>query len=398
MTIQILFGITIGIAISLFFEFKLYHLILLILFFIFVYTINIFIHEVGHMIFGKMVKINTKKIQIGRGQKVVFKFRFLGTPVEITNLMIGGSSFPDDFENKNIKTKFFIYIFGGFFFNACAALVSYLASVNLETKILSTVLMVFCYSNIFSALLALIPFKIKSHGMSLPNDGLKLIQIPFYKEQQLQQFLISGKILQVTDLIKEKKYNEAKKILEKAVEIFPENIVAKILLASLYIPELKIEKAQKMFRELLNNLDSSEEKFKYIIMYELAYLSLFETNDELADDYSKQIYNYQGQYMPYKIIRGCVLINSEKTKEGIDVLKKCANLKKDINKINNNKLAFLYLAYGFYKEEKIKKAIAYIEAVEAQINSLAKEDKYLYDKIINKTNNFDRKKQQTANG
>jgi len=64
--IGILIGITIGFVDSLFFEyeFKLYYLIPLTLFFIFVYTINIFIHEIGHMFFGKLVKINTWKIRI----------------------------------------------------------------------------------------------------------------------------------------------------------------------------------------------------------------------------------------------------------------------------------------------------------------------------------------------
>lgn len=388
--IQILLGIIIGLLFVYYSEHPFYHLTL---FLAFAFFINNFIHEIGHMVFGKLARTNTIKIVIGKGQKVIFKFRFWGTIIEVTNGIGGAFSFPDDFENKNTRMKLCIYTLGGIFFNGAAALASYFISVNIETKILSTILILFCYSNILTAVISLIPFTINAYGTSIPNDGLKLIQIPFYNEKQLKHFLASGKIVQAAELIKRKKYNEAKEIYVKTAEKFPENVALKTIIASMYISELKIEKAQKKFRELINNLEPFEKNYKYIIMYSLAYLSLFTNNEnyKLADDYSKQIYNSFGKYVPYKIIRGCVLVNSEKTKEGINILKKCVNLKKGINKINNNTLAFLYLAYGFYKEEKIEEAIEYIDVIESQINTLNKEQKYLYDKIISKTNNFERK-------
>ena len=256
--------------------------------------------------------------------------------------------------------------------------------------------MVFCHSNIFSAIFNLIPSKVNYLGMLEPNDALKLIQIPFYNEKQLQEFLISARILHASDLIRGKKYTEAKEILEKTEEIAPLNIAVRILIASIYITELKIKKAQNIYRELLNNLGPSEEKFKYIIMYELAYLSLFDNNDncELADNYSKQVYNHREQHIPYKIIRGCVLVNSERVDEGITILRNCVNLEKGIDRTNNNTLAFIYLAYAFYKKGNIVKAIEHIKVAEIQINKLDKDVKHLYDKIINKTSNFDREQYQ----
>ena len=223
--IEVIIGAIIGIILflllSFVFGYKFYHIML---FFIFLYTINIFIHEIGHMVFGKLVKINTWKIQIGEGQRVIFKFRFFGTRVEVTNRIGGGFCFSDYFDNKNARTRFFISTLGGLFFTICVALLAYLVSTNIKPESLSMVLKVFYHSNIFSAIFNLIPSKVNYLGKLEPNDALKLIQIPFYNEKQLQEFLISARILHASDLIRGKKYTEAKEILEKTEEIAPLNI------------------------------------------------------------------------------------------------------------------------------------------------------------------------------
>jgi len=372
------------------FEYRFYHVILFI---IFLYTFNTFIHEIGHMVFGKLVGINVWKIQIGLGEKVIFKFRFFGTLIELTNRIESSFSRSDYLGNKISKKRIFICTFGGIFFTICTALVACLISTNVKSKSLSMIMMVFCHSNIFSAILNLIPSKVSYLGEVTPNDALKLTQIPFYDEKQLQEYLISGKISHAVDLIKEKKYSEAKEILSKAAEAFPDAKSVKINLVYIYIKELKIEKAYKMNKELLNNINPSEKNYEYIIMYNLAYLSLFDNsyNNESADNYSKQIYNDYRDYIPYKIVRGCVLVNTKRIDEGIAILRNCVNLEKGIDKNNNNILAFLYLSYAFYKKDKTAKAIEYIKVVEPRIDKLDKDVKYLYEKIINKTNNFDRK-------
>jgi tetratricopeptide (TPR) repeat protein len=388
MLLAFIFGFVLFLILLSVFEYKFYHLIL---FLIFISVVNVFIHEIGHMVFGKTVKINTRKIQIGQGIKAIYKFKFLNTPIEITNIIGGGFSFPDDFDNKNAKIRIFVYTLGGVFFNISTALLAYFILKYFQPSLLNMELKVLYHSNILTAILSLIPIKINSLGMSRPNDGFRLIQCFFYKEKQIQQFLISGKILESIDLIKERKYAEAKAILEEAAEIYPRNMALSINMAFIHIKELKIKKAQKIYQELLNNMDPFEKNYKYIIMENLAYLSLFDDDNELAEDYSKQVYYFNSKYLPFMITRGCVLVDSEKIKEGISILKRCVNLRKGVDRNINNAVAFIYLAYGFYKRNNIKKAIAYIEAVEAKIDTLDKDEKYLYDKIINKTNNFNRK-------
>jgi len=217
---QMFFGAIIGIILywlwNFVFGYKFYHIALFI---IFAYSINIFIHEIGHMVFGKMVKINTWKIQMGKGQKLIFKFRFLGTRVEIRNGIGGGFCFSDCFDNKNAKIRIFVYTFGGILSNICAALVAYLILKNLKSNPpLRMGLMVFCHSNIFSAVTDLIPSKINYNGVLGPNDALRLIQIPSYNEKQLQEFLISRNISHASELIEEGKSSEAKEIVEKTAK------------------------------------------------------------------------------------------------------------------------------------------------------------------------------------
>ncbi len=343
------------------------------------------------MVFGKLSKINTWKIQIGRGQKLIFKFRFLAALIEVRNGIGRGVCFPDSFVNKNVKIRFFVYTFGGIFFNVCFALAAYLILKNLKSSPpinmrvevfyhLSMILKVFSHSNIFFAIL------------SMPGDGFELIKCFSYDQKQIQKTLISGNISHALYLIEERKYPEAKEILEKTAEAFSDTKKVKIFLAYIYIKELKIKKAKRINIELLNNLDPSEEYHRYMIMYNLAYISLFYNNDnyESADDYSKQIYDKYGEYLVYKIVRGCVLVDSERIDEGIAMLKNCINLKKGIDSKNINTLAFIYLAYAFYEKRNVEKAIEHIEVVENQIDKLDKDVKYLYDKIINKTSNFDR--------
>jgi tetratricopeptide (TPR) repeat protein len=384
-----IFGFILFLILLSVFEYKFYHLIL---FLIFLYIVNVLIHEIGHMVFGKIVKINTRKIQIGLGPKTIFKFKILNTPIEITNRIGGGFSFPDDFDSKKAKIRIFVYTLGGAFFNISTALLAYFILKYSQPSLLNMELKVFLHSNILTSMLSLVPFKINSFGISQPNDGLRLIQCFFYNEKQIQQFSFSGKILESIDLMKKRKYAEAKVILEKIAEKFPEDVASKINIAYIYIKELETKKAQKIYKELLNNLDSFGKNYKYIIMNNLAYLSLFDddNDNELAEDYSKQVYSFNNKFLPFAVNRGCILVNSGKTKEGIAVLKRCVNLKRGIDKFTNNAVAFIYLAYGFYKKNNIEKAIAYIEAVEAKIDTLDRDEKYLYDKIINKTNDFDR--------
>ena len=357
-----------------------------ILFFIFLY-INIYIHELGHFIAGKLVRFKKFTVTIGTRKELLSK-KFLDN-LFILKSGSGGSTGAIVFGKSHIRLRLFIFTLGGVAFNGLIVfLILLINGVNAEPNGINMPIVI-AASNIFYFITNLIPKYYYPNGIKSPNDGLRLLKIPFMKEDEISELLLVEKINKADELLKNKKYIPALKEYEYLFKEYPKSEVIIINYSICLMKCLKFDLA----KDILFDLKSQKHKniFDPLILNNIAWLYLLEMNKDSiisADKFSAEAIKLNSNLLNIQNTRGGILILTGRIYEGISLLKQQIDIRKPIDEKKNNPTNYMFLVYGYLLKGEKDEVERYIKPLNNYLDKLEPDDSFLYEKLKQKTNNF----------
>lgn len=150
--------------------------------------LDIYIHEIGHVIAARLVGVGVTGVIIGNG-KELFRKTVFGIPLVVTNGFGVGFTLMGQIDGNFLKLRYSFIILGGVLFQflltaACFAILGTKDFAYLYAQGISISTM-FIISNVLMILTNLFPFNINCYGLRIPNDGLKLLKVLFGKVKDL---------------------------------------------------------------------------------------------------------------------------------------------------------------------------------------------------------------------
>ena len=364
--------------------------------------LDIYIHEFGHALSAIIVKFPINRITIGTGREIL-RTKIYGMSLVITTGIAGGMTAIGSVTNKNLKFRYFVFVLGGIvfqLFSICALLLFFgiFPSELLYVKQIS-LLHIFAYSNILLIILNIYPHNFIYSGIPVPNDGARLIKLPFLKSTDIQEILAAGKIFEAYEMFEAKQYPEAKIGFQKCVKSYPSLLIPKINLSAIYIKELRFEKTINYLESILEM--HRNDQYRFFIYNNLAWAYFLldcPQSLEKADKYSEQAIECNPHHKSILNTRGCVLIEKGDVEEGINYLKQTIKIRKPVDEKINHPISFLALAYGYYIKKKFQKATKFLNKFETYDDVLDKDGQVYFERILFKTDNFIRilEKKETA--
>lgn len=356
------------------------NIVLIIIFTLFFVRIGVVLHEIGHLLFAKIVGGNPKRIILGKGHEVI-KYNFFKVKIIINNQFKGGFAFANFNNTSFIKLKHFIYILGGAFTNLVFAYVCYkffglnFQSYSGEYGIdISTA---FITSNVFLAVFSLIPYYTDFNGVKIATDGLSILKLPFQKSEELKSNINMDEFFTACEYFEVKEYGKATNIFEKYLKNEETELISKIYLSLIYLRTGEIEKGYKICVTCLDLVaDKKKKNLKAYVNNNLAWFCLIKQDFKNAEYYSKVAFSINHNEPNFRGTRGAVLIEMGNVKKGLDLLKPLIDFKFP----NSQTLcAAMYFYYGLFLNDK--KGEKYLAFLENNIEKLDFDERILWNNI-----------------
>tara|TARA_R110002124_G_C8872758_1_gene507873 strand:+ start:65 stop:658 length:594 start_codon:yes stop_codon:yes gene_type:complete len=150
--------------------------------------LGVVIHEIGHLLFGKLAGGNPKRIILGKSHEVT-RFRVFDIKVILNKDFNGGFAFVNFPSGKNTKINQLLLTSGGFITNLIVAYLIYsLFGFNLSFlsgKAGLEFSSAFIFANTLLAFFSLIPYYVDYLGVKVPTDGLTLLKLHLERRMRL---------------------------------------------------------------------------------------------------------------------------------------------------------------------------------------------------------------------
>ena len=318
------------------------------------HKLAIFIHELGHLLFAKIVGGIPRRLILGRGHNVAHSY-YKGVKVVLNSNFTSGFALATFNDPKYLRLKFISYISGGIIANFIVSGLLYF-SFGFSINPLNNIELVSAIGliNLFIGVSALIPYYFTYQGIRFNSDGLSLLLIPFCKKPDLLKLSSLNDLFDALDLFESKKYEEAIEIYEDYQSRTEGSLGININLSLAYLKLGKYERSVELLEELLptleNDLHSRQNNFIY---NNLAWSYLLLNNLEKADKYSKIAYKVDPHSEFVRATRASVLVEKGEFEQSKNVLKKFVDFKFP----NSHTLSSaIYLSLAFHGLNETKKA------------------------------------------
>ncbi len=140
--------------------------------------LSILIHEIGHVIFAKLVRMNPYKVQIGTGRKL-FVLKIKSIEYELYDIPNIGLTFANHTKADKLKLRNLFYVLGGISADFIVIITTIIIWKFVGYGIILLYIIIF---ESFSIIYNLLPFDININGKKFHRDGKLLISIIFSKE------------------------------------------------------------------------------------------------------------------------------------------------------------------------------------------------------------------------
>ncbi|MCL5057033.1 MAG: hypothetical protein M1130_03355 [Actinobacteria bacterium] len=335
---------------------------------------NIFIHELGHLLVGRLLRIEIYSVEIGDG-KELWKKKVFNTLFILNKGWIGLTTIRK-ITPRFIKLRIIIFAAGGVALQVIAMALC-IVLFGLESKGIVNLSAIFVLSNFLMVISNLIPRRVNIKGIKIPSDGLTILKTPFLKEKEIEEILNVDKLIEAYQLLQSGEYSVAAMTYQKYIHKVPTSEIAHINYSISLMRCLKFEEAKSVLINLNQNIHNK--KYDYFIYNNLAWLYLLDMNENSlteADILSKRAFELNPKEPFVLDTRGCVLIELGRYDEGIDMLEKQINLKKPTG--------LMYISYGYYKKGVKEKELEYNKYLENYLNELTPDEVFIYEKIKSK--------------
>jgi tetratricopeptide (TPR) repeat protein len=349
--------------------------------FLIMYRASILIHEVGHLIAGKIAGGTPRYITLGFGKELT-RFNLLGIQVIVNQDVIGGLASVSFDDRPANKIRYAFFMGGGVLAELLVALLLFaffgFGFTDANGKYALHFMTSFILANL-TGLFSLWPFKFKAKGAEMDSDGRALLNIIRAKRGTVYSTMDPDLLAQALELQKQKRYDEALVVYQKLQTQFPE---ANLIMAFGYIAMMKgrFDESLKSGLQLEKMLDK-EVPVKHAgeVYNFLAWNHLLLNNLEKADHYSKAATLANNKLREIFSTRASVLIELGQVDEGIAVLKPDA----DFETVNKTTIAAsIYLMLGYHLKGDFKLRDEHHAFLLQHYNTFDADEKVLFDRAV----------------
>jgi tetratricopeptide (TPR) repeat protein len=333
--------------------------------------IGVIIHEIGHLLFAKMVNGKPRRLILGNGHEVS-RFILFNIKVVINTPFRSGYAFSSFDDLKFIKWRYLFYISGGFLSNLIFVLIIYrLYGFNIDAisgEYGIDLASAFIFSNSMLIITTLIPYRISYMGIKMPNDGLNIITLPFRNIEKLNERINTNDLLDAYEYFELKEYDKAIQIYENYQKIDNSQLIVKINLSVMYMKKGEYLRSLEYLNSVIELLNDKKNKaYKALVHNNLAWLYMILKDYDKADSFSKIAIDLVPREKNFQGTRGSALIEKGEVEQGINMLLTLV----DFNFPNSQTLAAaMYLCLGYSKLDKKKEITKYLDFVQTNIDKL----------------------------
>ncbi len=352
-----------------------------LLIFIFI-KVGVIIHEIGHLVFAKIVGGQPRRLVLGNGHEIL-RLELLKIKVIVNSPFRGGLAFAT-FPNQNLlKLRYLFYVSGGFLFNILFAYCVYFFNgLNLDSlsgEYGIDIGTAFILSNVFLIIMSLIPFPVTYMGIKMSNDGLSILKLPFIKREKISKEINANELLDAFDYFETKEYDKAIEIYERYLKYDEIQTIIRINLSVMYLKKGEYSKALDILLESVDTLnDKQNKKYQALVNNNIAWIYLIISDIEKADIHSEMAYKLVPREKSFQGTRGSVLIEKGDIENGISMLVDLV----DFKFINSQTMtAAMYLGFGFFLKDNHKEQKKYMDFVENNIDKLDNDDTKIWVNI-----------------
>lgn len=345
----------------------------------------VILHEIGHLVFAKIVGGQPRRLILGNGHEVS-RFKIKNLKIIINNSFIGGFAMAIFNTTSFLKWRTIIYTSGGFLLNIIIVYLFYLAFdynyLFFITPEKIDFTSTFIFTNLLIATLSLIPYQSNYMGVKISSDGLSLLKLPFTKINKVKALINSSELFDAFEYLEQGEFDKAEGIYRKYLLIPETKYAASINLGTVYIKMGKINSAKDILVDLTKSSDNKKNKsYKALVYNNLAWTFIAMQKFEEADKYSKIAYELNPKEKHFQGTRGAALIGVNNIDLGIQML----HLLVDFNYPNSQTISaamFLNLAYA--KKENTSESMRYYDFVESNIQHLGADELIIWNYIKNR--------------
>lgn len=350
---------------------------------LFFIKLGVVIHEIGHLLFGKLAGGNPKRIVLGKSHEVM-RLEVFGVKIILNKDFNGGFAFVNFPKGKNTKFNQFLLSSGGFIINLIVAYLVYLI-FGYNFSFLSgrkglDFSSAFIFTNTLLAIVSLLPYYVDYMGIKVPTDGLTLLKLPFKKKNETN--VDFNDFFEAQEKFEIKKYDEAIHLYKKYIDTEDAGLLARYNIGLMYSKKGNTQEAIKWMEACFESVTKEKNKKMFAhINNALAWLKLVKGDPKDIDILSKTAYSIKPDFSYFIGTRGSVLIELGKVEVGIKMLKPLVDFKYPNNQTVS---AAVYIYYGFIILKELKKSQKYLNFVTDNIEVLDEEEKILWGRIKDK--------------
>ncbi len=366
---------------------------------------NIYVHEFGHAIVGWLAGFEIEKILIGTGNNI-YKLKIINTNTDlyINRNPFGGLTYPSKFSKKHFRLKYLFFCLGGIISEIILITIlsfyiffySNRGTINSDSnfKYIIIIILMVIFTSILNVLANIFPYNTYLNGEYIPNDGLQFWQTITMSEKSVTNIAFSIEMNQAYKKIQEKKFSETERICRECLQIEPDLPLISIYLSSAFINQLKIHEAIDILIRLMENKELENHEKVYVYCY-LSYCYLVQSIDDKkilkkANLRSQQAYELDSESHVSRVIRAFILIEIGDYLKGTQILENLFITDQMEDQENQRKytIEYLYLAYGYYLQEKWSESQKYWLLTQENISLLTPDEEKILEHMIEQTNNF----------
>jgi len=340
------------------------YLILNFIALLFFIRLGVVLHEAGHLFFAKIVGGTPKRMILGSGHEVV-RFEVYNIKFILNSSLKGGFATSNFSNLKYLKWKKAVNILGGPFANLFVATLCYYwfgfnrfaFSGEFGLELSSS----FIVANTLIGLFSLLPYKVNYYGIKVPTDGLNLLQMPFKKDENLEQYINEDDFFQGYEYFESKEYDKAIVVFNKYKELENTRLVSKINLSTMFLKKGEIEKSFDLLQDCLKLLEEDKKNsYKAFVNNNIAWVCLIRKDYKNAVKHSKIAITINNKEPNFIGTRGSTLIEIGSLNLGINLLRPIVNMDYPDSQ---SLCASMYLSYGYFLDNNIKKHRKYLKFV-----------------------------------
>jgi tetratricopeptide (TPR) repeat protein len=358
-------------------------------FYIYSYIL-IYVHEIGHVLFGRLSGIKTAAVIIGTGRELI-RIEIAGVYIVITSGISGGFTLPCDYGCTAVRLRFFILVAGGLVMQMIIAGLLLFWHVNPLSFLVSEYrdpASIFAATNIWIIIVNLIP-NFGAQSTSRPNDGRSIVTLPFMSRPQLRTLLASSMTNKGIWYLGNKQYDQAEKVFRQAVADYAEVPTAEFGLSSAQLNQGKIDEAVKTLERYFVHVYGTETETAWLSSLAWAYLV---RHDELslrkAEAVSERAIDKNPEDIEVRGIRACVLISCGRASEGLALIGALPDPRQKKKNTVYTAIVYLFAAYAYYLTSKRIPMLTMLSYLGAYEGEWSKYHERLRDLIFEKTGNF----------